>query len=190
MIACAKQFSSAPISTILLFSYTMVASGLPLRLIGITPKPKGILTELTITISVSNASNLELDWDNLSTNSTLHLMITDSSVSKLQPIGLSLWFTSLCILIANIIHIAHILQLIIEQIVHTIYKVSNRIWWRCGFGNSSRIKTYLPLSFPRFKSFTLSIVCLEYFIHLLLRLRNFATLLCILAARWLIYGGA
>lgn len=41
-------------------------------------------------------------------------------------------------------------QQIIEQIVHPIYKVDNRICWRCDFGNG-RIKTDLPLLTLRVK---------------------------------------
>ena len=59
------------------------------------------------------------------------------------------WFIALIYLVmysdSDHIPVAHFFQQRIEQIVHTIYKVTNRIWWRCGFGNWRRIKTDLPL---------------------------------------------
>jgi len=81
--------------------------------------------------------------------------------------------------------IAYILQQIMEQIVHKIYKVTNRIWWRCGFGNGRRMKTNLPMRTPLVNSAILSRLYLENFKRLLL-LEHFATLLSVLTARRLI----
>jgi hypothetical protein len=102
MRACAKQFFSASTSTILIFRWTIVASGLPFRLIAANPNPTGFQKEWTVTISVSNALNLELDCVTLS--KTFHITSDDnwSLRLKLKPIGVSLWFTSLCIVIPTI----------------------------------------------------------------------------------------
>ena len=81
------------------------------------------------------------------------------------------------------IRIAQITQHMIEQIVHSIYKVTNSIWWRCCFGNGGRIKTNLPLRTARFKSPIFPRLYFRYFEHLLLR--HFSLPLCVLTARHL-----
>jgi len=63
MRAWAKQFSSAPNSVILLFSYTMLASVQTLCLI--PAKPTGILTQRTTSVNISKALNVELEWDTI-----------------------------------------------------------------------------------------------------------------------------
>ena len=66
------------------------------------PKTMGILTKWTTTVSVSKASNIELDCDTLS--NIPYDIWRNPILLKLKPIGLSLWCSSLWIVIPNICH--------------------------------------------------------------------------------------
>jgi len=103
-----------------------MVSGLPLVLI---PRPKltGILTECTVTTSVSRALNLEFDCESLS--NTLHSTSPDkwSFLLKLIPKGLSFFIYLILNGYPHHITIAHILQSVLKEIVHDGKNMSYRI---------------------------------------------------------------
>ena len=76
--AWARQFVSVFTSIMLFFKWAIIESDLPMVLIPSPrkPKPTGILTECSTTVSVSRALNLEFDWVTFS--NTLQIASTDN----------------------------------------------------------------------------------------------------------------
>ena len=122
-IACARHFSSAFISIILILRWIITSNDLPFDVSPLLPKPTGILTECTWNVRVSSA------W-NVAFSNSRDLFYP----SKTQTDRYVLLIV--CVVDRYALHVGgiEIAQRIIKELVHTISEILSGVLHRCACG--------------------------------------------------------